>query len=163
MKKYITPYHFNTLDFTEASLINEPVLKKDSMIMEFFGITFLRKDFFGDNYLTEYTIAGNERDMFLSGICRFSFTEILEYSCERRDKAGFVSGNVIRLTDNACCESYGGIVIPPMTIHGNNELWYEMTVKSAAPIEISFDENSLVDVRDYCREPKKYTLDKILK
>lgn len=145
MKKYITPYHFNTLDFTEASLINEPVLKNDSMIMEFFGITFLRKDFFGDNYLKEYTIAGNERDMFLSGICRFSFTEILEYSCERRDKAGFVSGIVIRLTDNECCDSYSGIVIPPVGIyHKYDEPWYEMTVKTAAPIEISFDENELL-------------------
>lgn len=157
INKLISPYEFNTLDFTEAELMSKPKVMNNELEIACRLVTFLGENMFDDVMWKNNVFMGNYDDMYSSGICYFKFTSIIEYIEEWRNRSGFISGFSMKLSDNECKESYASVVFPPIGIYGANDdsKWIEFVVKTLNPIEIRFDERDLVYIQKCCKNPRK--------
>ncbi len=151
----VSPYMFNSIDFFEADLICEPQLINNEIVIEFGGVSFMGKDSLHIRLNDFNVLLDNYNNMYLSGICRFKFKNIIEFIKERHDKGGFIDGVSIKLTENEEKKSYAVYVFPPTGIKDESQ-WFEITVKTLSPVEVSFDENNIVDLTEYCKNPQKF-------
>ena len=164
MIKYVTPYMINSIDFSEARVINYPVFGNEKAEILCGGITLLRKNFWRtDEFLSYKTITECERDMYLSGICRFTFTDVISIAINLSDTSGHIIGETVRFSENEECDSFATIVFPDMILENPCSKYpskyppeyINITVETRNPIKIEFDNNNLIDVLEYCEDPQK--------
>lgn len=159
MHKFITPFMMNTIDFSEAGLVSEPYLMDGKFTVICGGITLLRRDFFKNELQREEVFTDCNEDMYLSGISKFVFTDVLNYEISFHNEGGFVRGTTVTLSDNLCCESYGTAVFPAMPVTFSSDS-VEVIVRSTSRFSIDYNDGDLISVSDYCKEPQKYRYDR---
>lgn len=166
MIKYVTPYMINSIDFTEAGVIDYPVFGNGKSEILCGGVTLLNKNFWRTDEFSSYkTITEYERDMYLSGICRFTFTDVISIAINLSDTSGLIIGETVRFSENEECDSFATVVFPDMILQNPCSKYppkyppeyINIVVETGNPIKIEFDSNDLIDVSEYCKDPKKYS------
>lgn len=159
MNILMTPYMLNTIDFTMAGIINNPKFENGKLEILCGGMTLLSKNFFSDEIGKQSVFTDYSSDMYLSGIGKFTFVDILSYSINYYNDLGLINGMTLRLCNNEAAESYIVAVFNNLDFYNGKIPTTEsidVIVNSTNLFEFSFDDNSLVDVREYCQSPQKY-------
>jgi len=161
MKISMTPYMLNTVDFTEAEMIGEPKYKNGVLEVLCGGITLLNRNFFSDDTGRKSVITDQSEDMYLSGICRFAFYDLLSYSVDYYGGSAPVKRVTFQICGNEAGESYITAVFKDITVYGAepSDTGYDhidLSVSSTNMFDLEYDENDLIAVREYCKAPQKH-------
>lgn len=149
MVKLLTPYMLNTIDCCEARVVDYPKYINGELTFSCGGIVLPGKKFFGrDEFLKMNTITEQDKDMYLSGICRFKFTEIISYTIELSDQSGFIKGKTEIISKNEERASFASAVFPTMILcdpcSEYPPEYIEIVVETRNPIEMSFNDSDLI-------------------
>lgn len=165
MINLLTPYMLNSIDFSEAQVINYPQYINGELEILCGGIILLGEDFYKQDKASKVNVITNlKKDMYLSGICKFKFTEIISYSIELFDQSGFINGKTERLSKNDERESFATAVFSPMILcNPCNEYlpkyppeYIDIVIETRNPIEMSYNNSDLVDVSELYKSRENF-------
>ena len=155
----MTPYMLNTIDFTMAGTINKPKLNNGKLEIMCGGLTILNKNFFEDEISRKSVFTNYSDNMYLAGIGKFTFVDILSYSVNNYNESGLIEGVTLKLYDNKAAESYIVAVFNDIALY-NGEIpvgeTIDITVCSTNMFEFSFNDKDLVSAKEFCKNPQQY-------
>lgn len=144
----------NTIDFSEAGIIEKPVFENSQLQIICGGLTFLHNRFWQPYGLGDCNI-----DRYLSGLCMFKFSDIISYSIEYYDCTELINVTENTISLNQEGYSYAGIVFPKMLFPnecGEFNNYISVHVKTTSLVYLDINEKDLIAITEYCKNPDRY-------